>query len=48
MIYIAAVAMLLRFYNLPLKPLHHDEVLAAGKAAAARMGDLLGKIVPGI
>ena len=25
MIYIAAVAMLLRFYNLPLKPLHHDE-----------------------
>jgi uncharacterized protein (TIGR03663 family) len=23
--YIAAVAMLLRFYNLPLKPLHHDE-----------------------
>jgi uncharacterized protein (TIGR03663 family) len=24
-IYIAAVAMLLRFYNLPLKPLHHDE-----------------------
>ena len=25
MIYIAAVAMLLRFYYLPLKPLHHDE-----------------------
>lgn len=24
-LYIAAVAMLLRFYNLPLKPLHHDE-----------------------
>jgi uncharacterized protein (TIGR03663 family) len=24
-IYVAAAAMLLRFYNLPLKPLHHDE-----------------------
>jgi predicted membrane-bound mannosyltransferase len=25
MVYVAAAAMLLRFYALPLKPLHHDE-----------------------
>ena len=30
------------------EPLDHAEVLEAGKAAAARMGELLGKIVPGI
>ena len=29
------------------EPLNHEEVLEAGKAAASRMGDLLGKIVPG-
>ncbi len=25
LLYVAATAMLLRFYDLPLKPLHHDE-----------------------
>jgi len=30
------------------EPLDHEEVLEAGKAAAARMGELLGKIVPRI
>ena len=30
------------------EPLNHAEVLEAGKAAASRMGDLLGRIVPGI
>jgi purine-nucleoside phosphorylase len=30
------------------QPLNHEEVLEAGKAAATRMGELLGKIVPGI
>jgi purine-nucleoside phosphorylase len=30
------------------EPLNHAEVLEAGKAAATRMGDLLGRIVPGI
>jgi purine-nucleoside phosphorylase len=30
------------------EPLDHAEVLAAGKAAASRMGDLLGAIVPRI
>jgi len=30
------------------QPLDHAEVLEAGRAAATRMGDLLGKIVPGI
>jgi purine-nucleoside phosphorylase len=29
-------------------PLNHEEVLAAGRAAASRMGDLLGAIVPRI
>ncbi|GGF40533.1 purine nucleoside phosphorylase [Marmoricola endophyticus] len=29
-------------------PLNHEEVLAAGKAAATRMGDLLAAVVPGI
>jgi len=29
-------------------PLDHEEVLEAGRDAAARMGDLLGRIVPGI
>ena len=29
-------------------PLDHQEVLEAGRDAAARMGDLLGRIVPGI
>jgi len=29
-------------------PLNHDEVLEAGKAAASRMGELLGRIVPRI
>ena len=29
-------------------PLNHDEVLEAGRAAASRMGDLLGRIVPRI
>ena len=28
------------------EPLNHEEVLAAGRAAASRMGDLLGAIVP--
>ena len=28
------------------EPLNHEEVLEAGKAAASRMGDLLGQIVP--
>jgi purine-nucleoside phosphorylase len=30
------------------EPLDHAEVLEAGRAAATRMGDLLGRIVPGI
>jgi purine-nucleoside phosphorylase len=30
------------------EPLNHEEVLQAGKAAASRMGDLLGQIVPRI
>jgi len=30
------------------QPLNHEEVLEAGKAAATRMGELLGKIVPRI
>jgi purine-nucleoside phosphorylase len=30
------------------EPLNHEEVLAAGRAAASRMGDLLTKIVPRI
>ena len=30
------------------EPLNHDEVLEAGRAAATRMGDLLGQIVPRI
>ena len=30
------------------EPLNHEEVLEAGKAAASRMGDLLGAIVPKI
>ena len=30
------------------EPLNHEEVLEAGKAAASRMGDLLGQIVPRI
>jgi purine-nucleoside phosphorylase len=30
------------------QPLNHQEVLEAGRAAASRMGDLLGKIVPRI
>ena len=30
------------------EPLHHDEVLQAGKAAATRMGELLTRIVPRI
>lgn len=29
-------------------PLNHDEVLEAGKAAASRMGELLGRVVPRI
>ena len=29
------------------QPLNHAEVLEAGRAAASRMGDLLGRIVPG-
>jgi purine-nucleoside phosphorylase len=28
------------------EPLDHEEVLEAGRAAAARMGTLLGRIVP--
>ncbi|MDQ4051787.1 MAG: purine-nucleoside phosphorylase [Actinomycetota bacterium] len=30
------------------EPLNHEEVLEAGRAAASRMGDLLGRIVPKI
>lgn len=30
------------------EPLNHEEVLEAGREAATRMGDLLGRIVPGI
>ena len=30
------------------QPLNHEEVLAAGRSAAARMGDLLGQVVPRI
>ncbi len=30
------------------EPLNHDEVLEAGRAAATRMGDLLGRVVPRI
>ncbi|MEQ6902445.1 purine-nucleoside phosphorylase [Nocardioides sp. YIM 152588] len=30
------------------EPLSHDEVMEAGRAAASRMGDLLGRIVPRI
>jgi purine-nucleoside phosphorylase len=30
------------------EPLDHQEVLAAGAAAASRMGDLLATIVPGL
>ena len=30
------------------EPLNHEEVLEAGRAAASRMGGLLGKIVPRI
>ena len=30
------------------EPLDHAEVLEAGRAAASRMGDLLGRIVPGV
>ncbi len=30
------------------EPLNHEEVLEAGKAAASRMGELLGRIVPRI
>lgn len=30
------------------EPLNHEEVLEAGRAAAARMGDLLGRVVPRI
>ena len=30
------------------EPLNHAEVLEAGKAAATRMGELLGRIVPQI
>ncbi|MEO5852643.1 MAG: purine-nucleoside phosphorylase [Nocardioides sp.] len=30
------------------EPLDHEEVLAAGRSAATRMGELLAKIVPGI
>ena len=28
------------------EPLNHEEVLEAGKAAAARMGSLLSQVVP--
>ena len=28
------------------EPLNHEEVLEAGRAAASRMGDLLGAVVP--
>jgi purine-nucleoside phosphorylase len=30
------------------QPLNHEEVLEAGRAAASRMGDLLGRVVPRI
>jgi purine-nucleoside phosphorylase len=30
------------------EPLNHEEVLAAGRDAASRMGELLGRIVPRI
>src|SRR6476469_5935420 len=30
------------------EPLNHAEVLEAGRAAASRMGDLLGRLVPGL
>ena len=30
------------------EPLNHEEVLEAGRAAASRMGELLGRIVPRI
>jgi purine-nucleoside phosphorylase len=30
------------------EPLNHEEVLEAGRAAASRMGELLGAIVPRI
>ena len=30
------------------QPLNHEEVLEAGRAAASRMGDLLGQVVPRI
>jgi purine-nucleoside phosphorylase len=30
------------------EPLNHEEVLEAGRAAAARMGGLLGQVVPRI
>jgi purine-nucleoside phosphorylase len=30
------------------EPLNHEEVLAAGRQAATRMGELLSKVVPGI
>jgi len=30
------------------EPLDHEEVLAAGRSSATRMGDLLGKVVPRI
>jgi purine-nucleoside phosphorylase len=30
------------------EPLNHAEVLEAGREAASRMGDLLGRIVPRI
>jgi purine-nucleoside phosphorylase len=30
------------------RPLDHEEVLAAGRAAASRMGELLGRLVPRI
>jgi purine-nucleoside phosphorylase len=30
------------------EPLNHEEVLEAGRAAASRMGELLGSIVPRI
>jgi purine-nucleoside phosphorylase len=29
-------------------PLNHEEVLDAGRASAARMGELLGRIVPNL
>ena len=30
------------------EPLNHEEVLAAGRAAATRMGTLLGTVIEGI